>query len=233
MAEAASYDDMSDTIDQLFPAIRECPTLAEFSDAALLHPAALDGADAATVAANICGYGPNGVATTPLCRSLVVTRQSLPLPPGVTLIEDPQRDVEGPAYADVVEVSARTKADSLLLSMRLRGAVRSLADGEQLVYTFALDADRDDNPDWWVSFETQEGTFYPVLFEIAQPLSQTGIAYPGTASMDGKTVSMSVDADALGLVGLPAVNGQAEWYRGAQESRDVAPNDESFERLAK
>lgn len=54
VAAAAAFDDNSDTIEQLDPALRACTSLAELKAASDKYPSAFDGVDPAVFAANRC-----------------------------------------------------------------------------------------------------------------------------------------------------------------------------------
>ena len=66
MAAAAAVDENSDTVADLYPAVRACQTLAEWTAASDAHPTALDGANAKLFAQNACANG-EGLADEPLC----------------------------------------------------------------------------------------------------------------------------------------------------------------------
>jgi hypothetical protein len=65
-AEAAAVGDMEDSVEDLYPAIRACETLAEWTAASDAYPAALDGAPAALFAQNACASN-ESLAGEPLC----------------------------------------------------------------------------------------------------------------------------------------------------------------------
>lgn len=70
-AEAASVSEMQDTVEDLYPAIRVCTTIGEWTAASDAHPDALDGADPVVFLTNACLYASvSDVKQTELCRSL-------------------------------------------------------------------------------------------------------------------------------------------------------------------
>lgn len=70
-SQAASVSDMQDTIGDLYPAIRACKTVNEWTAASNVHPDALDGADPVVFLTNACMYATaSDIADTGLCESL-------------------------------------------------------------------------------------------------------------------------------------------------------------------
>jgi hypothetical protein len=69
-ADAASQDDMSDTVEDLYPAARACESIADWVAASENHPSALDGADPEAFAINVCAFGEDAVAGSALCEEL-------------------------------------------------------------------------------------------------------------------------------------------------------------------
>jgi hypothetical protein len=70
MRQAASVNDMQDTVSDLYPALEACESLEAFAFASSEHPAALDGVDAETFARNACRSAPQAARDAPLCTSL-------------------------------------------------------------------------------------------------------------------------------------------------------------------
>lgn len=70
-SQAASISDMQDTVEDLYPAIRACKTVDEWSAASAAHPDALDGADPIVFLTNACRYADvSDIEQTVLCQSL-------------------------------------------------------------------------------------------------------------------------------------------------------------------
>jgi hypothetical protein len=67
-AAAAAVSDLEDTVEDLYPAVRACNTVEEWTAASEAYPAALDGADPVLYLTNTCLYGPPDLADTDLCR---------------------------------------------------------------------------------------------------------------------------------------------------------------------
>jgi hypothetical protein len=62
---------MQDTIEDLYPAIRACKTVDEWTAASTANPDALDGADPVVFLTNACLYATaSDIAVTDLCNSL-------------------------------------------------------------------------------------------------------------------------------------------------------------------
>jgi hypothetical protein len=70
VAAAAAFDDSSDTIEQLDPALRACTSLAELKAASDKYPSAFDGADPVIFATNRCSSSsaPAGAAICALVK---------------------------------------------------------------------------------------------------------------------------------------------------------------------
>jgi hypothetical protein len=64
---AAAFDDNSDTIEQLDPALRACTSLAELKVASDKYPAAFDGVDPVEFAQNRCA-STNGPSSAAICQ---------------------------------------------------------------------------------------------------------------------------------------------------------------------
>lgn len=71
LAAAAAVPDTQDTVTDLDPAIRDCPSLAEFARIAASYPAALDaGVDATVFVTNRCQDATAGLAGAALCAEV-------------------------------------------------------------------------------------------------------------------------------------------------------------------
>lgn len=68
-ATAAAIDPMQDANEDLFPAVRACASVAEWTEASAQHPDALDGIDPETVLANLCLNYP-AISSEPLCSQV-------------------------------------------------------------------------------------------------------------------------------------------------------------------
>jgi hypothetical protein len=70
VAAAAAFDDNSDTIEQLDPALRACSSLAELKAASVKYPSAFDGVDPVIFATNRCASSsaPAGAAICALVK---------------------------------------------------------------------------------------------------------------------------------------------------------------------
>jgi len=77
-AAAAAIDDLSDTVQELDPAVRSCATLAAWGAASDAYPAALDGVDPWTFLGNRCDDSAADLASTPLCRELLASCDTQP-----------------------------------------------------------------------------------------------------------------------------------------------------------
>lgn len=66
--EAAAIDNMSDTVEDLDPAVVACKSLDEWNIAANRYPAALDGADSVLYLSNRCYFGPKSAT---ICKWLI------------------------------------------------------------------------------------------------------------------------------------------------------------------
>jgi len=68
-AAAAAVGDMEDVVEDLYPAVRACTTVTEWTAASRAHPSALDGADPTMFLQNVCRYGaPSNVSGSALCQ---------------------------------------------------------------------------------------------------------------------------------------------------------------------
>lgn len=65
-AEAAAVDEMQDSNEDLFPAVRACANVEEWTAASAQHPDALDGADPEFYLTNLCANYPE-ISSEPLC----------------------------------------------------------------------------------------------------------------------------------------------------------------------
>jgi len=116
--------------------------------------------------------------------------------------------------------------------MGLRASTRGVQEGETLLYLFAIDTDLDGDDDWWVSYETESGEFIPILFELADPLSQNRVPFPGAGMLVDDLVSMSVELSALKVTGPLAVRGSIERMLGIEDQpTDDVPDDQVPVRL--
>lgn len=68
-AAAAAVDEMQDLVEDLFPAVRACTSLDEWSAASVQHPDALDGTDPELYLTNLCRFSPE-VTDEPLCSEV-------------------------------------------------------------------------------------------------------------------------------------------------------------------
>lgn len=147
-------------------------------------------------------------------------------------IKDARRDVDGPGYADAVSLSAAVSGEVLELHMGLRSASKGVQPGETLDYLFALDTDLDGRDDWWVMYETESGEFIPILYELADPLSQKDIRFPGGGRVVDDHLSMTVELSALKVTGPLAVRGAIERMLGTEDApTDDVPDDQVPVRL--
>src|SRR5690349_5062960 len=171
-----------------------------------------------------CGTGSAGLTATP---NPTPTPEPPALGPISMSIKDPRKDVDGTGYADAVSLSAAVSGDHLELHMGLRASTRGVQEGETLLYLFALDTDLDGDDDWWVDYETESGEFIPILFELADPLSQNRVPFPGGGMLVDDVVSMTVELSAIGVTGPLAVRGAIERMLGTEDQpTDYVPDDQ-------
>lgn len=70
MADAAAVSDTADALADLYPAVRACGSLAEFSAASVANPDALDGVEPEVILPNLCANEAS-IADTPLCQEVM------------------------------------------------------------------------------------------------------------------------------------------------------------------
>ena len=69
--QAAAVDVARSTVSDLYPAALACETVEEWAAASATHPGALDGADPATFARNMCLSAPPDVRAGQLCEPII------------------------------------------------------------------------------------------------------------------------------------------------------------------
>ena len=68
-ADAAAVGDLEDVIEDLYPAVRACLTIEEWSAASDVHRDALDGADPLVFLSNVCSFAEEpDIQASPLCQ---------------------------------------------------------------------------------------------------------------------------------------------------------------------
>jgi hypothetical protein len=70
-AAAASVDEMHDTVEDLYPAVRACTSVGDWVAASAANPGAISaGVDPRVFLGNVCGSRGTGLRGTALCREL-------------------------------------------------------------------------------------------------------------------------------------------------------------------
>ncbi|MEA2654489.1 MAG: hypothetical protein QOI37_1716 [Chloroflexota bacterium] len=131
-----------------------------------------------------------------------------------------------PAYLDIAGLRVDAASAQLTLALDLGAAVPpGSPDVGQLAYVFSLDVDGDGTADYTATFELIPGGPYrPVLVDTRSGKRLEGAAYPGTASLAGQTVTLTLPLDSLGCPSAIGVRGASERTKGGVKSGDTVPD---------
>jgi hypothetical protein len=127
---------------------------------------------------------------------------------------------------DIVALGADGLPASLNLSMTLAAAVPpgSPAVG-QLAYSFDLDTDGDGTADYTATLALiPGGGFSPTLVDKHTGSKLTGSDFPGTATISGSTIALTVRFEALGCPPTVWVRGASEQTRAGATTGDQVPD---------
>jgi hypothetical protein len=131
-----------------------------------------------------------------------------------------------PSFVDIVALTADGQPGSLNVSMTLAAAVPtgSPAVGS-LAYSFDLDTDGDGTADYTATLGLLPGGgFSPTLVDKHTGSKLTGSDFPGTATVTGATIALTVRFEALGCPPTVAVRGASQQVRAGATAGDQVPD---------
>ncbi len=131
-----------------------------------------------------------------------------------------------PGYIDIVSMRATATGGQLILDLRVAAPVpASSVEAGLLAYAFALDTNGDRTADVSASLQTvPEGGFRPVLIDTATGGRREGADFPGSASLSGAEITISLSLDAIGCPASVGIRGSAERTKGGTTTRDDTPD---------
>ena len=194
--------------------------LLTFSLAACSSSAGATGLPAGSTASDV----PTGTPVIGTAPSLSVG-QPTPAPSGTNSTTDPAGDVT-PGFIDIVTLSADGQPGSLNLSMTLADGVPtgSPAVGS-LAYSFDLDTDGDGTADYTATLAlVPGGGFSPTLIDKHAGSKLTGSDFPGTATVAGATIALTVRFEALGCPSAVGVRGASQQTKAGATTGDQVPD---------
>ncbi|HEV8402636.1 MAG TPA: hypothetical protein VGQ31_06340 [Candidatus Limnocylindrales bacterium] len=174
------------------------------------------------------GASPTGVVATPAAGDSAAATTggfASPSPSGTGVANDAAGDVT-PGFVDIVRLGADGRAGSLELTMDLAADVPA---GTPLVgslaYTFDLDTDGDGSADVTAALTLAPGGGYtPSLVDARTGAPVVAGAFPGTANLAGRTITMSVRFEALGCPASVGVRASSKQTRAGTTVTDQAPD---------
>lgn len=134
-----------------------------------------------------------------------------------------------PDYLDITALRTGSASGQLTLSMDLAGAVPTGTPGVGLVgYTFSLDVDVDGTEDYGAALKLAPGGgFQPSLTNRRTGTVLDGPAYPGTATLAGRTITLTVPLEALGCPPTVRVRAQSDGTQAGTTVSDRVPDAET------
>ena len=146
-------------------------------------------------------------------------------PSGIGTADDKAGDVT-PGFVDIVRIGADGRASSLDLTIDLAADVPTGTPlvGE-LAYAFDLDTNGDGVADMTAALTLQPGGgFTPSLLDARSGAPVGGPAFPGTANVAGRTITMTVRFEALGCPATVGVRASSKQTKGGTTVTDQAPD---------
>ncbi len=150
-------------------------------------------------------------------------------------VDENDRPVDVPGYADIVEVAVKSEGDDWLFSIFTRSDL-TWRDPfyEPLWYGFLIDTNRDGDPDYHLSLENDDerGQWAGGLFDVDEIYFYADDEFPGVALPIGASAVIRIEADALGdpsLIQAAATIERQVWIDptndpfNRRESYDTAP----------
>lgn len=130
-----------------------------------------------------------------------------------------------PGFIDIVELEVGAVEGSISLSMSLAASVPPATPVVgKLAFRFYLDVDGDGAWDRQATLESVPGGgFVPTLVDRGSGGRLAGPAYPGTASLAGRRITLTVRLDHLGCPAVIGVRATAEQTRAGGTVREEAP----------
>jgi len=144
---------------------------------------------------------------------------------GVTTTADPTGDAT-PGYLDIVRMRPDASSGQLTLTLDLAAAVPTGSPqvGE-LAYIFWLDVDGDGAPHYAAALALLPGGgFAPSLVNIRTGVKLEGGAYPGTANLAGRSITLTLPLAKLGCPPTLHVRAASEQTKGGTKSGDTVPD---------
>lgn len=174
--------------------------------------------------ATIPATGPSASASGPIASGPIPTSSI----GAAATVTDGSGDVT-PDYLDITTLRAGSASGLLTLSMDLAEAVPTGTPGVGLVaYSFSLDVDGDGNEGYSAALKlVPGGGFQPSLTNRRSGTVLEGSAYPGTATLAGRTITLTVRLDALACPPTIRVHAQSEGTQAGTTVSDRVPDSET------
>lgn len=175
-------------------------------------------------------------APTPSIAAIVTppAASSSPLPLATSTITPVNTAADGsgdatPAYLDISRLRVEATGGLLTLVLDLAAAVPpGSPEVGQLAYVFSLDVDGDGAWDHTATLRlVPEGGFRPTLVDRRSGVRLEGAAYPGTANLAGRSVTLTVPFAALGCPPIVGVRAASEQTKGGTTTGDTVPDAET------
>jgi hypothetical protein len=131
-----------------------------------------------------------------------------------------------PRYLDIVGMRAEAAPGMVTLALDLADAVPAGSPQVgQLAYSFYLDVDADGAWDYTASLAlVPEGGFRPALIDRRSGGRLEGPRYPGTANLAGRSITLTVQLDAIGCPPVVGVRAASEQTKGGSTAGDQVPD---------
>jgi hypothetical protein len=175
--------------------------------------------------------GPSPISNPPV-EPTVAPSGSVPGPPPSTsksalgsITVDGTGEVT-PGYLDIVRMRVQAVPEVLTLSLDLAAAVPTGSpEVGQLAYMFYLDVDADGVWDYSATLSlVPESGFRPTLTDRRTGQRSGGPDYPGTATLADRSLSLTVQLEALGCPATVRVRGASEQTKGGAKAGDQVPD---------
>jgi hypothetical protein len=174
--------------------------------------------------------GPSGSPISPIATvSPSASGDSAPPSPSPNAPTSVTVDGSGdatPGYLDIVNLRIDAVPPHLTLSLDLFDPIPtgSPSVGE-LAYVFYLDVDGDGTWDWSAGLTlVPGGGFRPSLVEQSSGRRLEAAAFPGTANMAGRTLTMTIPLGAIGCPATVGVKAASQRTQGGTTSGDTVPD---------
>lgn len=131
-----------------------------------------------------------------------------------------------PAYLDISRLRVEAASGQLTLALDLAGAVPTGSPTVgQLAYVFSLDVDGDGAWDYTATLQlVPGGGFQPSLVDRRTGDRLEGAAYPGTANLAGRSITLTLPLDALACPAILQVRAASEQTKGGTKTGDTVPD---------